>query len=98
MTIQQLKDRATAAELALIEKVEGMLVEETKAATITKLVDFMVKNPPDIERRPESFGMPTIGRAWFERLKSHFSDGPHNGETKRPVDTGNSHLKHDHAR
>lgn len=71
MTLQELKSRATAAELALIEKVEGMLVKEATDAAIAKMVDFMVKNPPDIMRGPDTFSRPIISPSWFDGLKSH---------------------------
>lgn len=76
MNLTELKGKATAGELALIEKTEALVAPDVRAGLLKKAVEFLSGNPPDIELRGGSgFDRPRVSQEWFERFRNSLSDG-----------------------
>ena len=71
MTLKDLKDRATASELTLIEAVETTLRGEITQGTRTHLLEFCGANPPPDPRDPRYHR--TDAEAWVARLDKHLN-------------------------
>jgi hypothetical protein len=67
MDLQELKDKATASEATLIEKVEELVKGEASIAAIKKTLTFIRDQgfPDDMHR-----GGPQL---WLEKLKAHLN-------------------------
>ena len=68
MTLDDLKKRATASELTLIEAVEKAIRQEVSLETRKAVYDYILKNPPGYHR-PEGMEM----RDWFQRMEKHLN-------------------------
>lgn len=70
MTIEDLKKRATASEITLIEMVEASLQKEIYQKTLDSFFEFCNANPPlfDTRENPRE----SMNR-WVVRLNSHMN-------------------------
>jgi hypothetical protein len=69
MTLAELKSKATAAELALIEAVEKGVVEEARSAARKKFRDAV-----EAAGEPTRFGGVLDIRDWWERVMKKFDE------------------------
>jgi hypothetical protein len=74
MTLDELKKRATASELTLIEATEKTLRKEVIRDVTTRLVNFIGDNPPP-SREDHKFDQ-SAGRRWSERLAEALDPEP----------------------
>ncbi len=72
MTLQELKNKATAAELCLIDRVEGLIVTEIEKRVTAKVLSFMRANPPP--SRDDVRFEPDIIKRWLTAIEKHMSD------------------------
>ncbi len=69
MTLDDLKQKATAAELALIEKVESLVEQRARDGAATRF-----KNAVKLEGDPPEYGSPEHFRSWFSRVMKRYDD------------------------
>lgn len=67
MTLEDLKKRATAAEITLIETIEKMVSEEANSKALDRVKKFVAGNEPTIRSREDQESM----RGWFHRLQDY---------------------------
>ena len=67
MTLEDLKKRATAAEITLIETVEKMVSGGANSKALDRVKEFVVRNEPLIRSREDQESM----RGWFHRLQDY---------------------------
>lgn len=78
MTLEELKKRATAAELTLIDAAEKTLREGLELETTKRVVEFITANPPP--GREDLHYDRDAGHQWMRRLREHLTqeDDPDN--------------------
>lgn len=71
MSLEDLRKRATAAELTLIDAVVAEVKREARSEVKKAVFEFMTKNPPIIRE----YGGDPDGqmRTWFARMDEHFA-------------------------
>lgn len=68
MNLDELKAKATAGELALIEKTEALVADEKKTEVRRKALVFLRGNPPDTD-----MGGRRISELWLDRFAAAIS-------------------------
>ena len=74
MTLQDLKQRATASESALIEAVESALREDVAVEARRSLITFVNGNPPP--GCVQDLMFPGSAKAWMADLTEHMNPSP----------------------
>jgi hypothetical protein len=72
MTLKDIKQKATASELTLIERVEFLLRDEANASAFKTLLEFVQKNPPP-NREDMRFSDANPWGDWNARLTKHLN-------------------------
>lgn len=72
MTLEDLKKRATASELTLIEATESAVRASLTTDMLTLLASYLHENPPP-SREDFRFGGNDVYREWFSRLSKHLN-------------------------
>jgi len=72
--LDSIKAKATAGELALIEKVEAAVKTDANTEAFRKTLEFIHKNPPEIHRSGGGFDIRTvITQEWADKLSKCLS-------------------------
>ena len=72
MTLQDLKSKATAGELCLIDQMDKFIRTEEEARMIKLTLEFIGKNPPP-STEDRIFDRDS-GQKWLKRFEAHFTD------------------------
>lgn len=75
MTLQELKARATAAELTLIERTEALLRPDVENSIRDKVLSFCNRNMPP-SREEVRMGGKELADRWLQRLDDAITGQP----------------------